>query len=65
MHINDKIENKAENDGLFAIAYAILQLAEAQRESARAIRGLDVAFIAERIDDGLGAIASAIRDSGE
>jgi hypothetical protein len=60
-HIDDFIEGKARKDGAYAIAYALLQLANAQKETARAVRSLDVPMVAERIDCGAGAIADALR----
>lgn len=63
MHIDDEIAEKAKKDGVYAIAYAILELARAQSKTATNIKNVDVALIAERIEMGLGAVASAITES--
>lgn len=59
-HIDDWIETKARTDGSYAIAYALLQIARAQKDTAIAIRNLDLAHIAERVEIGASAIAGAI-----
>ncbi|WP_347092622.1 hypothetical protein [Sphingomonas parapaucimobilis] len=59
-HIDDFIETKARTDASYAIAYALLQVARAQRDTAIAVKNLDLAHIAERIEIGAGAIAGAI-----
>lgn len=62
-HIDDFIEDKARTDATYAVAYAVLQLARTQSITATAIKNLDIAHIAERIDEGSGLIAGSIRDS--
>ena len=62
-HIEDEIEEKARKDGSYAIAYAILQLARAQKDTATAIRNVDIAHLAERLDCGTEAIAAALREA--
>lgn len=64
MHIDDTIEEKAKSDSSYAIAYALLQVARAQKETAVAIRNLDIAHMAEMIDTAGAAISSAIREEG-
>ncbi len=65
MHVDDEIAEKAKSDSNFAIAHAILQLAKAQNDTAIAVKNLDLSFIGERIDEGLGAIAAAINETSE
>ncbi len=62
MHIDDQIAEKAAKDGGYAVAYALLQLAQAQKDVAQAIKDLDIPFIGERIDGAGGAIADALRE---
>lgn len=62
MHLDDHIEEKARNDSGYAIAYALLQVAKAQRDTGIAIKNLDLAFIGERLEVAAGAIADGIRD---
>lgn len=62
MHIDDEIEEKAKKDGSYAIAYAILQLARAQSNTAIAVKNFDIAFLAERTECGLEAVASALKE---
>jgi len=65
MHIDDEIKERALKDGSYAVAYALLQLARAQRETAQAIKGLDIPFVGERIDGAGAAIADAIRETSD
>lgn len=63
VHIDDFIEDQARTNPQYAIAYAVLQLAAKQQETALAVKNLDLAMIAERIDVGLEAVADALRSS--
>lgn len=60
VHVDDFIEDQARKDGSYAIAYALLQIARGQKDTAIAIKNLDLRFIGERLDEGTAAIASAI-----
>jgi hypothetical protein len=69
------IEDKAENDGLFAIAAAILDLADAQGATARALRDLGnadagtpmgaIEAFGVVVSEGLEGLALAIGDLAE
>lgn len=59
-HIDDFIEDQARKDAGHAVAYAVLQLARAQKDAAIAIKNLDLINIA---DEGASTIAAAIRDT--
>jgi hypothetical protein len=59
--LSEHIAEKAEKDGSFAIAWAILQLAEAQAQTARALGPLGHSDLnAVEIANGLRSVASAL-----
>lgn len=73
LHIMDLCEDKArKGDGAFAIAFAVLELAEAQRQTARAVHklGLADAAIEAMLQQAAGvavainAVADAIQGAG-
>ena len=72
MRIEDLIEDRARSDGAYAIAYALLEQAEALKACASALRDIGIGnaatpmggleLLAMEVRDGLAAIAAATRE---
>jgi len=62
MHLDDVIEDKAKSDGTFAIAYALLQISKSQ-DKLNMVLSDKLAFIGERLDEGLSGVASSISEA--